>query len=238
MRGEADVEILIATSILTRTVLGFQIELRRLQARLPALWQVAPISRGAFKGTNLLVIFNDALLNLDAEGNTAPDAINRYVGFVLPATHPDTGEVANFPFRILAVHPQSIPGRYKTSVGATGRREQTVSATSIETTVTDRFELRSLAGGEVMLHLQYQRGVPSRVTSEVSVRSAIEPSIGRTHRIDQLVDVVKSVPAGIDRVQDYQLRVTIPELADLFDGSEELLSIAVNPWHVRQVFEP
>ena len=228
---------LLATSLLTRIVLGFRVESSGLQARLPAPWQATPISRGAFKGTNLLVIFNDALLNQDAEGKPAPDATNRYAGFVIPATHPDTGEPANFPVRILAVHPQSIPGRYKTSVQATARREQTVNAVGIETAVTDHFEFRD-AGGEIALRLKYQRGTPARAKSQVNVRSAVEPAIHRIHQLNQLVDVVKSVPAGIDRLEDYRLRVTVLELGDLFDSNEQLVSIAVNPWHLRQVFEP
>jgi hypothetical protein len=183
------------------------------------------------------VIFNDALLNQDGEGKPAPDAINRYVGFVIPATHPDTGEPANFPVRILAVHPQSIPGRYKASVQATARREQTVNAVGIETVVTDHFEFHD-AGGEVVLDLQYRRGVPARAKSQVNVRSPVEPTIHRIHRLDQLVDVVKSMPAGIDRVQNYRLRVTVPELSDLFNGAEQLVGIAVNPWHLRHVLEP
>ncbi|MFQ5595527.1 MAG: hypothetical protein ACE5HA_15375 [Anaerolineae bacterium] len=228
---------LLTTSILTRIVLGFQVGSSNLQARLPAPWKATPISRGAFRGTNLLVIFNDALLNQDAEGKPAPDAINRYVGLVIPATHPDTGEPANFPFRILAVHPQSTPGRYKTSVQATARREQTVTGMGIETVITDHFEFHD-GGGEVVLDLQYRRGTPSRAKSKVNVRSAIEPAIYRIHQLDQLVDVVRSVPAGIDRVENYALRVTVPELSDLFDGNAKLVSIAVNPWHLRQVFEP
>jgi len=32
--------------------------------------------------------------------------------------------------------------------------------------------------------------------------------------------------------------VTVPELCRLFDGSEQLLSITVVPWYVRQVFPP
>jgi len=213
------------------------LRVRGFRQRLPAPWQVAPISRGAFEGTNLLVIFNDALLNQDAEGRPAPDAINRYAGFVIPATHPDTGEPANFPVRILAVHPQSIPGRYRTAVQATARREQTVSAEGIETVVTDHFEFRD-AGGEVVLDLQYRRGTPARTQSQVNVRSAVEPAIHRIHQLDQLVDLVRSVPAGIDRAQNCRLRVTVPELSDLFDGEEQLVSIAVNPWHLRQVVEP
>jgi hypothetical protein len=50
--------------------------------------------------------------------------------------------------------------------------------------------------------------------------------------------LVKSIPAGIDRVQNYKFRTTIPELRKMFDGSEQLISIVVNPCRVRKVFLP
>ena len=50
--------------------------------------------------------------------------------------------------------------------------------------------------------------------------------------------MVKSVPNGIDRVLDYQLRVTGSELGKLFDGTEQLVSVAMLPWYMRQGFLP
>ena len=34
-------------------------------------------------------------------------------------------------------------------------------------------------------------------------------------------ELVKSIPAGIDRVKNFKFRVTIPELREMFDGSEQ-----------------
>jgi hypothetical protein len=39
-------------------------------------------------------------------------------------------------------------------------------------------------------------------------------------------------------VQAYSLRVTVPELRALFDGGEQLVSIALVPWYLRQVSQP
>ena len=50
--------------------------------------------------------------------------------------------------------------------------------------------------------------------------------------------MVKSIPAGIDRVKNYQFRVTMSELLKMFDGSEQLVGILVNPSRVRQKFRP
>jgi hypothetical protein len=52
------------------------------------------------------------------------------------------------------------------------------------------------------------------------------------------MDVVRSLSAGIDRVQSYEFRVTAAELRELFDGSEQLVSIATVPWYLRQIFLP
>jgi hypothetical protein len=56
--------------------------------------------------------------------------------------------------------------------------------------------------------------------------------------LDTATDIVKSISAGIDRVQNYQLRVAVPELKKLFDGTEQLVAIGVIPLYVRQIFLP
>jgi hypothetical protein len=79
---------------------------------------------------------------------------------------------------------------------------------------------------------------PAPSKPETKPRSATDPTIIRLYKFDQGVDVVRSVPAGIDRVQTYVLRVTVPELRPLFDGSEKVVSIALVPWYLRQVSQP
>jgi hypothetical protein len=43
---------------------------------------------------------------------------------------------------------------------------------------------------------------------------------------------------NVDRVQDYQLRVSAPELSGIFDGTEQVVAITAIPLYVRQVFLP
>src|SRR5439155_196592 len=83
-----------------------------------------------------------------------------------------------------------------------------------------------------------QRAVPSRAKSDSKVYSAVEPTFFRLYRVDQGMDVVKSVPAGIDRVQSYRFRSTVPELTRLFDGTEQLVAVSVIPWYAREVRLP
>lgn len=230
------VENLLDLTIATQTVLHFAVRSTALQSRLPLPWQASPVASGASRGANLALILNDALLNQDPDGNPLPDVVSRYIGFSIPARHPETGEEAGFNFRILTSHPKAVPGKYKTSRLGHVLREYYSKGTESDATVTERFRFRDPAGGSVELQLQYRRGVPSRVASQGNVRSAMDPNILRVYRVHQLMDVVRSVPQGIDRVLSYQLRVTIAEFGDLFDGSEELVSITVVPWYVRHVY--
>ena len=80
------------------------------------------------------------------------------------------------------------------------------------------------------LEFGYRRGVPERVASEGRVRFAADPEYVRVYGADELVDIVKSVPAAIDRLEQFGLRVTLPELADIFDGSEHVMNLTVQPW--------
>jgi hypothetical protein len=100
------------------------------------------------------------------------------------------------------------------------------------------WKVQDNAGGILEFRMNYQRGVPKRVKTEFKVRSSVEPDFLRIYHDDYSSDLVKSIPAGIDRVQNYKFRTTIPELRKMFDGSEQLIAIMVNPCRVRKVFLP
>jgi hypothetical protein len=223
----------------SRIALAFRARQAEVQRWLPAPWQVDPIAAGPSKDANLTLGFVDRLLDQDAEGKPAPVATYRVVALSIPAKNPQTGVSGPVIIRIFNSNPQGVPGFYKTAVQATVLREQTVKGASIEPgTVTESWEMRSNAGGAIDLRVQYQRGTPSRAKAEGKPRSGADLNIWRIYRFEQGVDVVRSIPAGIDRVRNYQLKVTVPELGKLFDGSEQLVSISAIPWYTRQTFLP
>ena len=102
----------------------------------------------------------------------------------------------------------------------------------------DFWEVRDARGVVIELRIQYQQALLSRAKSEQKMYSGVEPSFFRIYRLDQATDIVKSIPAGIDRVQNYQFRVSVPELKKLFDGTEKLVAVTVIPLYVRQIFLP
>jgi hypothetical protein len=40
---------------------------------------------------------------------------------------------------------------------------------------------------------------------------------------------------AVDHVEEFRFGSTLEEFAEIFDGNEKLVSIAVGPWYMRQV---
>jgi hypothetical protein len=201
---------------------------------------VNPIGAGPSKDANLMLIFINPWLFQNSESKPTSAPIDRQVGFGIPGKHPQTGETGFFVARVYHSDPNAAPGPYKNSIPvATVRAEQTLKGAGLEPAAgSEIWEVRDAAGGTIALRLQYQRGVPNRIKAENKPRSAVEPNFFRIYRVDQGVDVVRSAPIGIDRVQQYSLQVTMAELRTLFDGTEQLVSVSVIPWYLRSVSLP
>jgi hypothetical protein len=222
----------------SRTVLALRVNEAALQKWLPSPWQSNPAGSGPSKDANANLVFINPWLTQDPEGKPTVVPIDRRIAIALPAKNPQTDESTILVARIYHSNAQVLPGPYKNSVAATVRLEQTLKGDGVEpATGSELWEMRN-EHGTIELRLQYQRGVPTRLKPEAKPRSAADPTIQRLYRFDQGVDVVRSIPAGIDRVQGYSLRVTVEELRPLFDGSEQLVSVSLLPWYLREVSQP
>jgi len=228
---------LVGSNVDNRITVALRVGPAASQGWLPAPWQVNPVPKGPFKGANLFVVFIDRLLNQDAEGKPAAGGAFRFVALAVPAKHPQTGKSALFVTRIYGPH--EGPGPYKNSVKATVRREATLQGANLEPGAgSELWKVQDSAGGIMEFRMAYQRAVPSRAKKISEPHSAVDPNFFRIYQYDRIMDVVKSVPARINRVSDYQLRVTVSELRKLFDGTEQLVGIAMIPSYMRQTFLP
>ena len=234
---QAKAETLIESTLFYRIYVAFNVDQKAAQAWLPAPWKAVSVPKGPFKGANLYVLLSDKLIQQDAEGK--PDMGGIYCEAVLVAfgKNPQTKEFASFVIRIY--WPHDDPHAYKNAVKARVNREATIKgATSESGAGSEVWKVQDSAGGILEFRMDYQRAVPKRIKKEFKVRSSIEPDFFRIYRDDYASDLVKSTPAGIDRVQNYKFRTTMSELRKMFDGSEQLVGILVNPCRVRQVFLP
>jgi hypothetical protein len=70
--------------------------------------------------------------------------------------------------------------------------------------------------------------------SESKVRGGPDPDFSRIYRTDRGIDVVRSVPSAVDRVEAFDFHNTLTEFREIFDGSERIVSIAVEPCSTRK----
>jgi hypothetical protein len=230
-------ETLVGSNADSRLTVALSVRPEAAQAWLPAPWQVEPLSKGPFKGSNLGIVCIDRLLNQDPEGEPAGGGTFRLAALYVPAKNSQTGESA--PFIIRVYGPHAGAGPYKNSVQATVRREATMRGTDFEPgTGSEAWLVQDQAGGILKFRMNYRRALPTRSRGEARPHSNIDPTFFRMYRYDQLMDVVKSIPDDIDRVQSHHLRVTIAELRELFNGTEQLVGVALVPWYGRQTYLP
>ena len=223
-----------------RLLVALRVKQADLQSWLPDPWQVDPVAKGPLKDANCFVIFIDRLLHQDAEGKTALGGTFRAVAIVAPAKSAETTESAPFVLRIYAPHEDiSAINPYKNTVRANISHEQTLKSKNLEPgTATELWEMKDDSGGMMQLQISYQRDVPRRSNQELKPRSAVEPDFFRIYRIDQCSDLIKSVPASLDRTQNLKFQVTKSEFSNLFDGSEEVIGIISIPMYAKKVFLP
>ncbi len=233
----AQAETLVESSLFFRTYVVFSVDQQAAQAWLPAPWRAVSLPKGPLKGANLYVLFDDRFIVQDGEGKPDKGGTSCLAALIAFGKNPQTGEFAPFVTRVY--WPHDDPGCYKNAVKATVSREATIKgATSESGAGSEVWKVQDSAGGIMEFRMDYQRAVPKRIKKEFKVHSSVDPNIFFNFQDDYAVDVVKSIPAGIDRVQNYKFRVTMSELRKMFDGSEKLVGILVNPSRVRQKFLP
>ena len=232
----AQAETLVESSIFFRIYVAFSVDQKAAQEWLPAPWRAVSLPKGPLEGANLYVLFDDKLIQQDGEGKPYKGGTYCLAALIAFGKNQQTGEFAAFVTRVY--WPHDAPHDYKNAVKAMVFRGATLQGANLGGKGSEVWTVRDGAGGILEFRMDYQRAVPKRVKKEFKVRSSVDSNILFIYRDDYAGDLVKSIPTGIDRVQNYKFRVTMPELRKMFDGSEKLVGILVNPSRMRQRFLP
>ena len=232
-------ETFVQGTVESRVILAFHANTAVVQQFLPSPWKLKPVAKGPLQGANLFVVFGDRAFDQDATGKPRAGGISRFTAFAVPATNSDNGKSGAMVLRIFVANSRAIPGAYKTNVLASVSREFSYSGEDMEFgVVEDKWLIEARDHADIRFAIRYNKSLPSRSDREFDVYSSVEPNFYRIYRVDQGTDVVMSKPKNIDRLLDYDARINVPEFKGIFDGSEELISVAVLPWYVRKVFLP
>ena len=223
-----------------RTYLYLQVTPVTAQGFLPGGWTVNPIAAGAMKDANLVVLFLDRKLGLTPDGKTLQAGTNRLLVAIVPAKNTQTGEAANMIVGGYSTDPLGAPGAYKVyGAGTVAVHRNETGADKLESTVDETWSAKGADGAEVNLHLTFTRGVPAMNSFDLHNYSAAEPSFYRIYRGDQVVDVLRSVNTGVNRVQTFELKATgSGKLVSAINGSEKVVAITSLPFYRRLTFLP
>jgi hypothetical protein len=230
----------------TRTTLALHANPAALQRRLPNGWELAPYEgddlRGtSLRGANLLVPFHEVYATRTHQGQPTGLAQLSYVAFVSQARHQATGTLGHLHWWTYTEDPAGVPGKYGDATLAEITRSQTFAKQARgQTQVRESFSAVA-DGGQVRLSLaDRQGGMVIWVTAEepnLPLYAAKDPTVVRWYQEDQVLDVVRSDPLGVDRVSELSLDVT-GELADVFDGTERIVALFIQRPYMRQVYVP
>ena len=224
--GTARAETLIGRNIDSRCMLGFTASAERVEGLLPSGWKVIGFPSGPLKGTNLLLGLEDRHLGMTADGTPALLALAKGVEgvrlFVLRVFSSDK-EYNLFPD---GVPSEVARGSTSKPIAGQGQRQQEEWAFAPEN------------GGLLEVSFEFGVGIGAWVSADAKTFSSSNPEIARIFRYDQLVNLVMSKAAGKPLDGTFSMAATIPELSEIFDGSEELVGLMNIPVYIREVFEP
>jgi len=173
----------------------------------------------------------------DAEGTHRAGEQDRGAVLLAAVKNYETQESGVWVLRSLAASPASVPGPYHNSKLVTVHMEQRMETYDHGNGVgVERWQVEDEGGQELSMYLRYGIGMPVRTIGESKVRGGPDPDFSRIYRTDRGIDVVRSLPNAVDRVEEFNFRNTLSEFKEIFDGSEQVVSISVEPWYMRQVF--
>jgi hypothetical protein len=230
-------EKLVTTDAAVRTILAFKVSDATLHTLLPTGWQSSPFTAGASKEANVTVTFVHPIVAQGPDGQ--PQDLIEIAAVSLMAKRTGTEATVPLVFAGFASKPSYVPGPYGAFEIGKANVEQNVHTDPTGTSsVHESWEFTGDNAKSIQLELQYVRGPAVRGRTEARPHSAKAPEFYRIYRIEQASDVVRSAATGTDRVQKIAFKVTGQPFAQLFDGTEQLISVTSLPFFARQVSLP
>jgi len=222
-----------------RTYVFLQVAASAAQAFLPQGWTLNPAAAGPTKDANLVLVWIDRKLALTPDGKPLQSGTNRLLVLLAPVKSPQ-GDAVNMVVGGYSMDPAGAPGAYKVyGAGPVTVDRVEKSNGKIESTVEETWAARGPDGTGANLHVVFTLGVPVASSFDLRIFSAADPAFYRMYRGDQVVDVVRSVNTGVNRVQTVELKVSgSGRLANALNGSEKIIAINSMPLYRRNTFLP
>lgn len=231
-------ETLVGNTVESRVVLAFKVADAGVRPSLPDGWVPFAFPQGPIAGANLVVAMMDRHATITADGEPDPSMTGPTVAIMAYARKDGVEGVRGFVTRVFEEPPVVDP--YGTSVAADIGRTMGYSDEGAGVRrQTESWTVRSEAGDELALDLAFDVGRFSWSTgNESRPYSAANPEFFRIYRYDQLIAVAMSDGLGLTLDGEVDFTASGPDLAAVFDGSEDLVAIMVIPTYLREVSLP
>jgi hypothetical protein len=229
------------TTVETRVRVFVQAPEAAVKKRLPPGWELNTTAQGPYKGANLVAIFIEYLCAVDEAGKPLLPSAKRFLVLGVPVKNPNNPKATLMIVGGWASDPGEVPGEYRNfTLASEFRRAHSAQGSGgAFGSAEDAWFVDGGTAGSADLRLRFTRSMATRLAPvEMHIYSAAVPSSYLIYHVDYGMEMVRSVPANVDRAQEARLTVKGPAFADLFDGSEKVIGIDNIPWWVRQTFLP
>lgn len=234
---QAKAETPVGSNVDHRVIVAMKAPTFGVESFLPKGWISVPFPDGPVKGANILFVFADSLIQLDAEGRPLVSPTRRALVLVGLGQPPNGGAVQLNVLRIFSTTPEIDP--YSVSVPARIARRTLLRGTSKGTRRSeDHWKIETAAGGVLEFGLEYLPGTRIWGPDFVTPHSASNPDFSRIYRINQLVDLVESKPMGKTGSSKLRLDSDLPDLAKVLNGTQEIIAVMDIPIYVRKISLP
>lgn len=231
----AAAQTLEGSNIDSRLLVGFKVDAEDVQSRLPDGWTSVPFPSGALQGANSLMIFEDRVLGLDAEGKPLATFTHRSLALLGLAKNEEGARL--FILRLYTTNPDYDPYD-NASVADIARASETAGAANAGRDRVETWNVILADGTRLDMALGFSSGRPVWQNAKSRLYSNVDPAASRIFEYDQLMDVVMSDGLGKPMSGSISLTSNIAELADIFDGTEVIVGIVDSPVRTRRVFLP
>lgn len=231
-------ETKVGTTVESRVLLGFKVNDGAVGQTLPDGWVAVTLPQGPVAGSNLILALIDRHVILDAESNLDNPTSGPTVAFLVYGRKEGVEGVRGFVTRVYEEPPVVDP--YGNSITADIDRVSGYSdAGSGNRTQTEVWSILPEGGGELRLDLDYKvGGLMWSTGGESRPFSSVNPDFFRIYRYDQLAGLAMNSAMGIALDGTVSFSASDPDLGELFDGSEALVSIVAIPTYIREIWLP
>lgn len=235
----ARAESLVESSLETRFQLDLHVPDAALATFLPKGFTPNIATQGPAKDCNLRAVFIDRITINGPDGKPVGKGSNRLVYLAAPVTTPEGMSVQVV---IGGITEDDAPGPFGVYLPATRHKmERGVSSGNSGPILQSQdWDFAAVSGEHFQLRIEAERGVGNLgKPADVRFYSAKAPAIFQTSRQEQVLDILRNATTHPpDRVKKFSFKAGGGSYAQLFDGTEKLLSWDNIVWIQRSVLLP